>query len=155
MFRLRDAPAALGGVGRSRELREDGVGDCTHALVMMLQGLASPIPAEEPSQYLGGCFLPVVWVFQRNERCEAPDSKGATFVSPQPRDMGLSQHLLSSLRLFLSGGSCRVNVYWAALPQGPLMFSNLHLRTNEELVMFLSKYRDKNFLKSHGRDNAR
>uniref|UniRef100_A0A8D0GWJ2 Xylosyltransferase 2 n=1 Tax=Sphenodon punctatus TaxID=8508 RepID=A0A8D0GWJ2_SPHPU len=28
-------------------------------------------------------------------------------------------------------------------------------RTNEELVMFLSKYRDKNFLKSHGRDNAR
>ncbi|KAM4663788.1 LOW QUALITY PROTEIN: xylosyltransferase 2 [Discoglossus pictus] len=28
-------------------------------------------------------------------------------------------------------------------------------RTNEELVLFLSKYRDKNFLKSHGRDNAR
>ncbi|NWZ61071.1 XYLT2 Xylosyltransferase, partial [Acrocephalus arundinaceus] len=28
-------------------------------------------------------------------------------------------------------------------------------RTNDELVMFLSKYRDKNFLKSHGRDNAR
>ncbi|XP_065271941.1 xylosyltransferase 2 [Emys orbicularis] len=28
-------------------------------------------------------------------------------------------------------------------------------RTNEELVMFLTKYRDKNFLKSHGRDNAR
>nr|XP_003217276.2 PREDICTED: xylosyltransferase 2 isoform X1 [Anolis carolinensis] len=28
-------------------------------------------------------------------------------------------------------------------------------RTNEELVTFLSKYRDKNFLKSHGRDNAR
>ncbi|KAJ7315980.1 hypothetical protein JRQ81_002142 [Phrynocephalus forsythii] len=27
-------------------------------------------------------------------------------------------------------------------------------RTNEELVTFLSKYRDKNFLKSHGRDNA-
>lgn len=33
--------------------------------------------------------------------------------------------------------------------------SCLHLRTNDELVMFLSKYRDKNFLKSHGRDNAR
>ncbi|XP_075033999.1 xylosyltransferase 2 isoform X2 [Mixophyes fleayi] len=28
-------------------------------------------------------------------------------------------------------------------------------RTNEELVLFLSKYSDKNFLKSHGRDNAR
>uniref|UniRef100_A0A670JCG6 Xylosyltransferase 2 n=1 Tax=Podarcis muralis TaxID=64176 RepID=A0A670JCG6_PODMU len=28
-------------------------------------------------------------------------------------------------------------------------------RTNEELVTFLSKHRDKNFLKSHGRDNAR
>ncbi|XP_028674594.2 xylosyltransferase 2 isoform X1 [Erpetoichthys calabaricus] len=28
-------------------------------------------------------------------------------------------------------------------------------RTNEELVAFLSKYRDKNYLKSHGRENAR
>ncbi|XP_069050561.1 xylosyltransferase 2 [Lepisosteus oculatus] len=28
-------------------------------------------------------------------------------------------------------------------------------RTNDELVAFLSKYRDKNFLKSHGRENAR
>ncbi|XP_018423372.1 PREDICTED: xylosyltransferase 2 isoform X1 [Nanorana parkeri] len=28
-------------------------------------------------------------------------------------------------------------------------------RTNEELVLFLSKYKEKNFLKSHGRDNAR
>ncbi|XP_056405521.1 xylosyltransferase 2 isoform X2 [Hyla sarda] len=28
-------------------------------------------------------------------------------------------------------------------------------RTNRELVYFLSKYKDKNFLKSHGRDNAR
>ncbi|XP_043946423.1 xylosyltransferase 2 isoform X2 [Protopterus annectens] len=28
-------------------------------------------------------------------------------------------------------------------------------RTNEELVAFLSKFSDKNFLKSHGRDNAR
>ena len=28
-------------------------------------------------------------------------------------------------------------------------------RTNEELVAFLSKNRDKNFLKSHGRDNSR
>ncbi|KAJ1129947.1 hypothetical protein NDU88_008307 [Pleurodeles waltl] len=28
-------------------------------------------------------------------------------------------------------------------------------RPNDELVLFLSKYRDKNFLKSHGRDNAR
>lgn len=55
----------------------------------------------------------------------------------------------------MSDGSCSINVYWAALPQGPLMLSNLHLRTNDELVMFLSKYRDKNFLKSHGRDNAR
>ncbi|KAG9468996.1 hypothetical protein GDO78_021443 [Eleutherodactylus coqui] len=29
------------------------------------------------------------------------------------------------------------------------------IRTNQELVYFLSKYRDKNFLKSHGRDNVR
>ncbi|XP_029456472.1 xylosyltransferase 2 [Rhinatrema bivittatum] len=28
-------------------------------------------------------------------------------------------------------------------------------RPNDELVLFLSKYQDKNFLKSHGRDNAR
>lgn len=35
------------------------------------------------------------------------------------------------------------------------MIPDFHLRTNDELVMFLSKYRDKNFLKSHGRDNAR
>ncbi|XP_069808838.1 xylosyltransferase 2 [Dendropsophus ebraccatus] len=28
-------------------------------------------------------------------------------------------------------------------------------RTNQELVYFLTKYKDKNFLKSHGRDNAR
>ncbi|XP_078510592.1 xylosyltransferase 2 isoform X2 [Lissotriton helveticus] len=28
-------------------------------------------------------------------------------------------------------------------------------RPNDELVLFLTKYRDKNFLKSHGRDNAR
>lgn len=57
MFGLHDAAAALGGAGRSRELREDGVGDCTHVLVMMLQGQAGPIAAEEPSQYLGGCFF--------------------------------------------------------------------------------------------------
>lgn len=55
----------------------------------------------------------------------------------------------------MSDSSCSMIVYWTALPQGPLMLFNLHLRTNEELVMFLSKYRDKNFLKSHGRDNAR
>lgn len=29
------------------------------------------------------------------------------------------------------------------------------LRTNEQLVAFLSKYRTMNFIKSHGRDNAR
>ncbi|XP_078140609.1 xylosyltransferase 1-like [Centroberyx gerrardi] len=29
------------------------------------------------------------------------------------------------------------------------------IRTNEQLVAFLSKYRDMNFIKSHGRDNAR
>ncbi|XP_041133745.1 xylosyltransferase 1-like isoform X2 [Polyodon spathula] len=29
------------------------------------------------------------------------------------------------------------------------------IRTNDQLVAFLSKYRDMNFLKSHGRDNAR
>ncbi|XP_054634076.1 xylosyltransferase 1 [Dunckerocampus dactyliophorus] len=29
------------------------------------------------------------------------------------------------------------------------------IRTNNQLVAFLSKYRDKNFIKSHGRDNAR
>ncbi|RXN01983.1 Xylosyltransferase 1 [Acipenser ruthenus] len=29
------------------------------------------------------------------------------------------------------------------------------IRTNDQLVTFLSKYRDMNFLKSHGRDNAR
>lgn len=28
-------------------------------------------------------------------------------------------------------------------------------RTNDELVAFLSQHRDKNFLKSHGRENAR
>lgn len=28
-------------------------------------------------------------------------------------------------------------------------------RTNDELVSFLSQQRDKNFLKSHGRENAR
>ena len=28
-------------------------------------------------------------------------------------------------------------------------------RTNDQLVAFLSRYRDMNFLKSHGRDNAR
>lgn len=38
----------------------------------------------------------------------------------------------------------------APLPT-PLPF----FRTNEELVAFLSKNRDKNFLKSHGRDNSR
>lgn len=76
-------------------------------------------------------------------------------MSPQQWDKGLSQHPLSSFRLLVSDSSHSMNVYWAALPQGLLMLSNLHLRTNEELVMFLSKYRDKNFLKSHGRDNAR
>ncbi|KFO20671.1 Xylosyltransferase 1 [Fukomys damarensis] len=30
-----------------------------------------------------------------------------------------------------------------------------HERTNDQLVAFLSRYRDMNFLKSHGRDNAR
>lgn len=30
-----------------------------------------------------------------------------------------------------------------------------HFRTNNQLVAFLSKYRDMNFIKSHGRDNAR
>ncbi|XP_016819430.2 xylosyltransferase 1, partial [Cricetulus griseus] len=29
------------------------------------------------------------------------------------------------------------------------------IRTNDQLVAFLSRYRDMNFLKSHGRDNAR
>jgi protein xylosyltransferase len=36
----------------------------------------------------------------------------------------------------------------------PLTLPSLS-RTNEELVAFLSKNRDKNFLKSHGRDNSR
>lgn len=62
VFGLRDAAVALGGAGRSRELREDGIGDCSHVLVihmlvMMLQGQTGPISAEEPSQYLGGCFF--------------------------------------------------------------------------------------------------
>lgn len=30
-----------------------------------------------------------------------------------------------------------------------------HFRTNNQLVAFLSKYRNMNFIKSHGRDNAR
>lgn len=30
-----------------------------------------------------------------------------------------------------------------------------HFRTNNQLVAFLSKYREMNFIKSHGRDNAR
>lgn len=50
VFRLRSAAAALGRVGWSQDLREDGVGDCTNVLVMMLQGQAGPIFAEEPSQ---------------------------------------------------------------------------------------------------------
>lgn len=57
VFRLRNATAALGGAGRSRELREDGAGDCIHMLVMMLQGQAGPVSAEQTSQYLGGCFF--------------------------------------------------------------------------------------------------
>lgn len=40
-----------------------------------------------------------------------------------------------------------------------LVSNNLFLvvvnRTNSQLVAFLSKYRDMNFIKSHGRDNAR
>ena len=76
-------------------------------------------------------------------------------MSPQRWGQGLSQRSPGSFRLLVSDGWDSMNVYWAALPQGPLMLSNLHRRTNEELVMFLSKYRDKNFLKSHGRDNAR
>uniref|UniRef100_A0A3P8TW73 Xylosyltransferase 1 n=1 Tax=Amphiprion percula TaxID=161767 RepID=A0A3P8TW73_AMPPE len=32
---------------------------------------------------------------------------------------------------------------------------SFHFRTNNQLVAFLSKYRDMNFIKSHGRDNAR
>lgn len=37
----------------------------------------------------------------------------------------------------------------------PLLTPHSLTRTNEELVAFLSKNRDKNFLKSHGRDNSR
>lgn len=35
------------------------------------------------------------------------------------------------------------------------MFCSFSCRTNDQLVAFLSRYRDMNFLKSHGRDNAR
>ncbi|KAG9263843.1 xylosyltransferase 1-like [Astyanax mexicanus] len=48
-----------------------------------------------------------------------------------------------------------------AMPEWPWdFFINLSaadypIRTNDQLVAFLSKYRDMNFIKSHGRDNAR
>lgn len=41
------------------------------------------------------------------------------------------------------------------VPSHMLLTPRLLSRTNEELVAFLSKNRDKNFLKSHGRDNSR
>lgn len=46
---------------------------------------------------------------------------------------------------------------WAVTehPSPPVPTPHSLSRTNEELVAFLSKNRDKNFLKSHGRDNSR
>lgn len=40
-------------------------------------------------------------------------------------------------------------------PSDTLLTAHSLSRTNEELVAFLSKNRDKNFLKSHGRDSSR
>ncbi len=54
--------------------------------------------------------------------------------------------LANSLLLFLSFACFLVSL--------PTFFQCL-LRTNDQLVAFLSKYRDMNFIKSHGRDNAR
>lgn len=54
--------------------------------------------------------------------------------------------LADSLLLFLTFTSFRFSL--------PTLFRSL-LRTNDQLVAFLSKYRDMNFIKSHGRDNAR
>lgn len=44
-----------------------------------------------------------------------------------------------------------LHALWGTLT---FLFLCLH-RTNDQLVAFLSRYRDMNFLKSHGRDNAR
>lgn len=145
---------------------EGEVGDGSHVLVP--QGKAGSIcPGARPIPHR--LYFPLVGVLQGNatrtrvylgaHRGCAP-SAGARQQRDQGcafprRDKGLSQRLPSSRRLPVSGGSHSINVYWVALSQRPFTLPNLHRRTNEELVMFLSKYRDKNFLKSHGRDNAR
>lgn len=60
-------PSSLGSniAGRSRELKEEEVRDCTHVLVMMLQGKAGPISVEEPSQYLRGHIFPLLGCCRR------------------------------------------------------------------------------------------
>ena len=52
-----------------------------------------------------------------------------------------------------------IMIFLAVISTDWLVSNNLFLvvvnRTNSQLVAFLSKYRDMNFIKSHGRDNAR
>lgn len=52
-----------------------------------------------------------------------------------------------------------IMIFLAVVSTDWLVSNNLFLvvvnRTNSQLVAFLSKYRDMNFIKSHGRDNAR
>lgn len=54
--------------------------------------------------------------------------------------------MAASLTCFLTPPTSMLNVCF---------FSPCAFRTNNQLVAFLSKYRDMNFIKSHGRDNAR
>lgn len=73
-------------LGRGREEQGAGgdeVGDRTHTLVMMLQGQAGPMCAEQPSQYLGGCFFLRSGCVAGEHACEAPDSREAVSVSAQ------------------------------------------------------------------------
>lgn len=142
---------------------EGEVGDGSHVLVP--QGKAGSVSAQELGPYLTGCIFLLsgccrgmqhervcIWGCAPSAGARQQRDQGCAFPR---RDKGLSQRLPSSRRLPVSGGSRSINVYWVALSQRPFTLPNLHRRTNEELVMFLSKYRDKNFLKSHGRDNAR
>lgn len=72
------------------------------------------------------------------------------FFSPSSRRQ-MTEHQISSLKALASAFAS------AALGLATLTGSLslvLH-RTNEQLVAFLTKHRDKNFIKSHGRDNAR
>lgn len=61
---------------------------------------------------------------------------------------------LRSFTLWLISLVSKLSVHLSFVFLYKLLFQSL-LRTNDQLVAFLSKYRDMNFIKSHGRDNAR